>query len=139
MKDIIYEKKLEIKKLIDEENGPGFSKNIDLSGYTFYRGHSFISFKIAKVNNVETVVIKYIYITNKKDLVKLLSFCVNFWSGNAVKFIYFLEHAREANYCKNYLTTLGFNIVEEERPGVWKYDFKSTNGFKRDEIKEYHI
>ena len=139
MSDILYHKKLEIKKLMDGENGPGFERNIDLSGYTFYRGGSFITFKLVEVNNIQTVVIKYIYIVNKKDLLKLISFCINFWAGNNVKYIYFLEHARKENYCKEYLKELGFNFLEEERKNVWKHDFKSTNGYKMNEIREYYL
>ena len=85
-------KKDELRKLIDDENGPKFSKNIDLDGWIFYRRDSFISFKIVNVNDVNTVVIQYIYIVNKNDLIKLLSQCINFWTSNDAKFIYFLEH-----------------------------------------------
>lgn len=137
MKDLNYVKKVELKKLIDDENGPDFSQNIDLNGWIFYRKSSFISFKIADVSGVQTVVIQYIYLTNKKDLVKLLSQCINFWTSQDVKFVYFLEHMREANYCEKYLSLLGFNIITENRPGVWKYKYKSTNGFDEDDIREY--
>lgn len=133
------DKKDELRKLIDDENGPKFSRNIDLDGWIFYRRDSFISFKIVNVNNINTVVIQYIYIVNKNDLIKLLSQCINFWTSNDAKFIYFLEHARDANYCKKYLSLLDFNIVEENRPGVWKHDYKSTNGYGRDDIREYYI
>ena len=139
MKDLIYEKQFELQKLIDGENGKNFNKNIDLSGWTFYRDASFISFKLVEISHVQTAVVQYIYITNKNDLVKLLAQVIKFFQGNDVKYIYFLEHAREANYCKKYLSLLGFKIVEEERPGVWKYNFKSTNGYKENEIREYYI
>ena len=132
-------KKMELQKLINDENGVNFHRNIDLSGFCFYKGKSFISFKLVDINGVQTAVIKYIYLVNKNDLVKLLSFCINFWAGNNVKFLYFLEHAREANYCLKYLKTIGFTVVEEERKDVWKYDYKSTNGYKENEIREYFL
>ena len=132
--------KLEMQKLINEENGINFHKNIDLSGYTFYRGvDNFISFKLIEVNNIQVAKINYIYVTSKKNLIKLLSLCINFWSGNAVKYIYFVEHLRSANYCQKYLKTLGFNILEEERDNFWEYEYKSTNGYKENEIREYHL
>ena len=138
MKEVVS-KKFELQKLINDENGINFHKNIDLSGYTFYKGKSFISFKLVEVNNVQTAVIKYIYLINKNDLIKLLSFCINFWAGNNVKFIYFLEHAREANYCQKYLKTIGFTLIEEERSNAWKHEYKSTNGYKENEIREYFL
>lgn len=132
-------KRIEIRKLIDLENGPGFHRNVDLSGYIFYKGKSFIAFKLVDINGVSTCKISYIYLVNKNDLVKLLSFCINFWAGNNVKFIYLLEHCREANYCKKYLSTIGFNVIEENRKGVYKKSYVSTNGFDEDDIREYYL
>lgn len=140
MTDIINTKKYELKRIIDSEHGKEFNKNIDLSGWTFYRLTSFISFKIVSINDVNTAVIKYIYITNKNDLVKLLATCMNFWELNEVKMIYLLEHKRVANYVKKYFAdTLGFEVIDEIRPGVWAYKFKSTNGFVEDDIMEYFV
>ena len=139
MKDITYAKKLEMKKQIDDENGINFSRNIDLSGFTIYKGDNFISFKMIEIDGVQTVVIKYIYVTSKQNLVKLLAFCINMWSGNAVKFIYLLEHRRIQNYTKKYLEAIGFTVIEENRPGVWKYDFESTNGFDENDILEAYV
>ena len=135
----IDSKKLEMQRLIDNENGINFHRNIDLSGYCFYRGKSFISFKIENINNTNVAVIKYIYLTSKKDLIKLLSFCINFWAGSTVKFLYFLEHSRDANYCKKYFSTIGFQILEENRPGVFKKEYQSTNGYDKDDIREYYL
>lgn len=133
-------KKYELRKIIDAEHGKDFSKNIDLSGWTFYRGSSFISFKILSINDINTAVIKYVYITNKDDLVKLLATCMNFWELNQVQMIYLLEHKRVANYVKKYFVeTLGFDLIDEVRPGVWAYNFKSTNGYKEEDILEYFV
>ena len=132
-------KKMEMKTLIDAENGVNFSRNIDLNGWIFYKGKSFISFKLVEINGVTVANIKYIYLLNKNDLIKLLSFCIDFWAGNNVKMIYFLEHAREANYCKKYLSAIGFSILEEERENIWKYHYKSTNGYKENDIREYYL
>ena len=132
-------KKVEMQKCINDEHGSNYSKNIDLNGYIFYRGKSFISFKLQNIKNINVCCITYIYLVNKKDLIKLLSFCINFWAGNNCKYIYMLEHAREANYCEEYLESLGFKIVKEKRPNCFKHKFKSSNGFKEDEIIEYYL
>jgi len=132
-------KKAEIRKLIDDENGVNFHRNIDLSGYVFFKGKDFISFKIVDVNGTNVVAIKYIYLTNKHNLIKLLSFCIDFWAGNNCKAIYFLEHARAANYCKKYFKTIGFEVIEEERTNIWKYEYTSNNGYKENEIREYFL
>ena len=139
MVDVGTVKKHEIIQLIDRENGKGFYKNIDLSGYTFYKKESFINFKIVDIKDIKVVVIKYIYVTNKSDLIKLLSFCVNFWSVNDIGFIYYLEHKRKQNYIKKYLPLLGFSYSEYEKEGVWKYKFKSTNGFRENELVEVYL
>lgn len=135
----IENKKIELQKLINEENGINFHKNIDLSGWTFYKGKSFISFKIINVNGVNVCKISYIYLTNKNDLVKLLSYCINFWAGNTVKYLYFLEHSRDANYCKKYFSALGFTITEENRPNAFRHEYKSTNGYDENDIREYYL
>ena len=56
----LEKKKMELKNLIDMENGKDFHRNIDLSGYVFYRGKSFISFKFVTVNDVQVCKISYI-------------------------------------------------------------------------------
>lgn len=133
-------KKFELQKLINEEHGINFHKNINLSGYVVYRKESFIVFHFVEVNGINTVVIDYIYITGKTDLLKLLSFCINFWSGNTCKFIYYKEHKRQANYVKKYFSTLGFEIMESEADDdTWKYEWTSTNGFKENEILEAYV
>ena len=133
-------KKFELQKLINEEHGNKFHKNINLSGYVIYRKDSFIVFHFVEVNNINTVVIDYIYITNKKDLLKLLSFCINFWSGNTCKFVYYKEHRRESNIVKKYFSTLGFEIIEKTADkNPWKHEWTSTNGFKENEILEAYI
>ena len=132
-------KKIEMQRLINDENGINFHRNIDLSGYCFYKGSSFISFKIENINDTNVAIIKYIYLTSKKDLIKLLSFCINFWAGQKIKFLYFLEHARDANYCKKYFSSIGFQMIEENRPGSFKYEYKSTNGYDANDIREYYL
>lgn len=127
-------KKLEMQQLINEENGTNYHRNINLSGYTVYRDKSFISFRIMNIKNKPIVVIDYMYITNKKDMIQILSWCINFWSGNAVRYIYYKEHKRKSNIVKS-LKSLGFNIAETTY-NKWKYDWKSTNGFSENEIIE---
>lgn len=131
-------KRADIKKMIDTENGIDYSRNINLSGYTVYRGNSFISFRIFEMNGVNVVKIDYIYVTNKKSLIKLLGWCINFWSGNCIKAIYYQEHKRSANYVEKYLPLLGFDVIESKRTN-WKHDWTSTNGFAESEVIEAFI
>lgn len=129
--------KKEIKQLIDKEHGIRFHKNIKLNGYSICRGYSFITFHFTTINNINTVVIDYMHITNKKDFIKLLGFCVNFWTGYKVRFIYYKEHRRDANYVKKYFNeNIGFNIKEEFRENTWKKAWQSTNGYHENEILE---
>lgn len=127
-------KKLEMQQLINDENGENYHRNINLNGYTVYRDKSFISFRILSVKNKPIVVIDYIYITNKKDLVQLLSWCINFWSGNSVRYIYYKEHKRKSNIIKS-LSSLGFT-VSETTCNKWKHQWKSTNGFSESAVIE---
>lgn len=134
------ERKIRMKVQIDNEHGESFSKNIDLSGWVFYKEEDFISFKLVTVKGCQVVLITYVYITNKQNLIKLLNSCIDFWQGNDVKFIYFLEHRRIPNYVQKGFHQLGFTEIEEYRANqVWTYDFDSTNGFRNNDIIEYYI
>lgn len=132
-------KKEKFRQNIDAENGINFNKNINLNGYCFYKGDSFIAFNFEEISGVTVCKINYVYLVNKNDLIKLLSFCINFWAGNACKFIFFMEHARPANYCEKYLSTLGFTVDKLKKPNAFKHPFKSTNGFAEDEVIEYYL
>lgn len=112
-----------MSKLIDSEGGEGFSRNIDIGGYNFFKNNTFISFRISKVDNISVANIKYIYSTNKKDLLSVLAYCVNFWSGMKVKFIYYKEKEKD-NYAINELSKLGFTIIKDIHSEGWRY-----NGF----------
>ena len=127
-------KKFEMQQLINDENGTNYHKNINLNGYTVYRDKSFISFRIINVKDKPIVVIDYMYMTNNKDFIQILSWCVNFWSGNAVKYIYYKEHKRKSTIAKS-LAKLGF-VVNDTTCSKWKHDWKSTNGFAENLIVE---
>ena len=127
--------KIELQKLINSENGINYHRNVNLSGYTVYRDKSFISFRIMTVNNKEVVIIDYMFITSKKDLMQLLSWFINFWSGNAVKYIYYKEHHKKSNVAEKCLPTLGFT-VQNTTYKKWKHDWKSTNGYEEFDVIE---
>lgn len=129
-------KKIDMQKLIDGEHGINFCKNVNLNGYTVYSDASFISFRFLQVNNKNIVYIDYIYVTNKKKLLDLFAWCINFWSGMNAEVIYLSEHMRKANYIQKYLPLLGFNIIESERKKPWKYEWTSTNGFSENQMLE---
>lgn len=128
-----------LERQINSEHGINYHRNVNLSGFTVYRQSSFISFHFVEVNGINTVVLDYIYVTNKTAFIKLFSWCINFFAGNNVKFIYLKEHKRQSNVVKKYLATAGFTIVESEKPNVWKHPWTSTNGFGENEILEAYI
>lgn len=134
-------KKSTMQKIIDMENGIGYHKNVDLSGYTVYRGDSFITFRFLTIgeNNRVVVYVDYIYVTNKTNLIKLLGWCMNFWAGNDVKSIYYSSHKRKANYVEKSFPSLDFKVTERDKSNKWKYIWKSTNGYKENKIVEAFI
>lgn len=126
----------QLQKRINEEHGINYHKNINISGYTFYRKDSFISFHFARVNNITAVKIDYLYVTSKKDLLRLMKQCIKFWIGYNVEFIYYKEHKRHANYAKNLFKAAGMSVIEEKRENQWKSQWTSTNGYAENEILE---
>jgi hypothetical protein len=129
-------KKVDLQKHINAENGINYHKNVNLKGYIPYRGESFIAFRLMEVNNNTIVVVDYIYMTDKESLVQLMSWCVNFWTGNAVKYVYYKEHRRKATVVKM-LKSLGFTVKDIDYHG-WKHDWTSTNGYSEEDVIEAH-
>lgn len=123
--------KLTMQKLIDHESGEGFHKNIDLSGYNFYKNNSFISFKIIKIDGMPVANINYIYSDNKNDFCNLMAYCFNFWVGSGIKFVYYKEKVKNKPYTKKTFEVFDFTIDDEGlKPGSWVYDFDCVNGEK---------
>jgi hypothetical protein len=114
-------------RAIDDENGVGFSKNINMRGYTFTKNGSFITFEFKEFKESEDTEgitccsIKYIYWKNVNDLFTVLASCCNFWMGNRVKFIYYKEKRKE-NSIIDVLHDLGFK--KESISVNWKYPFR---------------
>ena len=130
--------KIDLQKKIDKEHGINYHRNVDLANsYTVYRNSSFISFKFVEINGINTVEISYIYITDKTSLVKLITWCINFWSGNAVKYIYYKEHVKKSNVVEKFLKPLGFKVEYRDYNG-WKHELTSTNGYKESNILEMY-
>lgn len=113
--------KNEIRSIIDEENGEGFSNNINLNGYTFTKNGSFIIFEFKYMEDVKICHIKYIYFKNKKDLITIMVNCCNFWMGNKVQFIFYKEKEKR-NSAINFLKSLNFRVDRIENY-KWKYRF----------------
>ena len=115
-----------MKQLIDKEQGEGFSDNISLDGYTFFKNDSFISFKISKVDedgdNISVVNIRYIYSDNKNDLISVIAYACNFWIGANIKFIYYKEK-KKAPYVIKAVNSLGFKVVDQMSSKDWDKDF----------------
>lgn len=110
-----------IRKCIDEENGDGYSNNINLNGYTFTKNGSFIVFEFRFIEDVKICHIKYIYFKNVKDLVTIMVNCCNFWMGNKVQFIFYKEKDKDVSALK-FLENLNFRCEIINRP-KWKYKF----------------
>jgi hypothetical protein len=125
-------RKQDLKNRIDAEHGEGYSKNINLNGYTVCYGDAFISFHFIEMDNVNSVFIDYMYVTKKSEFIKLWSFCTNFWTGNKVQFIYYSGHRRVANFDEKYLTAIDFHFDRINKSN-WKSPWKSTNGFTESE------
>lgn len=114
----------EIRKIIDEENGKGYSNNINLRGYTFTKNNSFIIFEFKTIEDVRICHIKYIYFKNIQDLVTIMVNCCNFWMGNKVQFIFYKEKKKKVSALK-LLEELNFRLEQIDYP-KWRYEFECT-------------
>lgn len=112
----------DIRKIIDQENGEGYSNNVNLNGYTFTKNGSFIVFEFKILEDVKICHIKYIYFKNVKDLVTIMVNCCNFWMGNKVQFIFYKEKEKMVSAIK-FLENLNFRAEIIDAP-TWKYKFK---------------
>lgn len=119
--------KVKIQNLINDEHGTNYHRNIPLDGYVVTLGDAFISFGFREVNGYNIAIVHYIYVTKSSELVSLLSFCINMWSGYGVKMIYYREHKRRSNIIKNF-KHLGFD-VHDAKTTNWSHAWISTNGF----------
>lgn len=126
--------KVKIQKLINDEHGTNYHRNVPLDGYTITLGEAFISFGFREVNGYTIAVVHYIYVTKKEELVSLLAYCVNMWSGYGVKMIYYREHKRKSNIIKTF-SHLGFD-VHDAKANHWSHQWISTNGFAEDDCIE---
>lgn len=116
--------KTKIKELIDKEQGIGFSDNIPLDGYTFFKNNSFILFKISRIDddNISVVNIRYIFSDNKNDLISIIAYACNFWLGSNIKFIYYKEK-KKAPYVVKTMSNLGFKIFDDVLSANWSQNF----------------
>lgn len=112
-----------MRSMIDEENGIGFNRNVNLNGYVFKFKGSWICFELQNIEGSEDIKvcnIKYIHFKNNKDLKNIIANCANFWMGNKVQFIYYKEKDKK-NSALTFLQSLGFRV--EPKTQVWKYNF----------------
>ena len=126
--------KVKLQRLINEEHGTNYHRNVPLDGYTITLGDAFISFGLREVNGFTVAVIHYIYVTKKADLISLLAYCINMWSGYGVKMIYYREHKRKSNIIKTF-THIGFDVHNTQVKN-WAHQWVSTNGFGENECIE---
>lgn len=126
--------KVKFQRLINDEHGTNYYRNIPLNGYTVTLNDSFISFNFKEINGYNIAIIHYMYVTNKDDLLSLLSYCINLWVGYEVKMIYYREHRRKSNVVQTF-KHLGFD-VHDISVTKWVHDWISTNGFKESDCIE---
>lgn len=129
-------KKLELQRLINSEHGVNYHRNINLGGWTFYQGDSFITFELCDVNGFMVAKINYIFITDHAALIHLFARAVEFWKGNDVNYIYYREHLRRSNVAEKHLKELGLKLITSDDFNGWHFNWQSTNGFKESEILE---
>ncbi len=129
-------KKLELQRLINSEHGIDYHRNVNLNGYTFYTGDSFLTFELCDVNGFMVAKINYVFITDKKALNELFSYAIQFWTGNDVKYVYYREHLRKSNVAEKYLEAIGLKVITSDDFTGWAHNWKSTNGYKESEILE---
>lgn len=120
--------KVKLQNRINNEHGTNYHRNIPLDGFTVTLNDSFISFNFREVNGYNIAIIHYLYVTKKEDLVALLTWCVNMWTGYDVKMIYYREHKRKSNIIKPF-TALGFD-VHDITVNKWNHPWVSNNGYK---------
>ena len=128
--------KHELRRLINNEHGIDYCYNVDLGGYIFYLGDSFLAFEFCNVNGFTVVRINYIFITSKTALLKLFGQAIEFWKGYGVNYIYYQTHKRKANVAEKFLENLGLKVIENNNFNDWKHEWTSTNGFPEKEILE---
>lgn len=123
-----------LQRLISDEHGTNFHRNIPLDGFTVTLNDSFISFSFKEINNITVVIISYIYVTCKNDFINLLGYCIKMWAGYGAKMIYYKEHRRKSNVSK-FLKYLDFTVVNTKKAN-WRHKWKSTNGFSENDCIE---
>lgn len=126
--------KVKLQRLINDENGTDYHKNIPLDGFTITLGDAFISFGFREINGFTISVVHYIYVTKKEELMSLLSYCINMWAGYGVKMIYYREHRRKSNIVKTF-SHLGFD-VHNTKVHNWPHNWVSTNGYAESDCIE---
>jgi hypothetical protein len=113
----------QIREVVDADNGPGFSSNLNLNGYVFTKNGSFMVFEFKNIDDVKVCHIKYIHYSNERDLTTILVHCCNFWMGNHVQFIFYKEKDGREKSAVQYLKNLNFR-EEILRDHKWKWRFK---------------
>ena len=116
----------EIRAIVEADNGKGFANNINLNGYTFIRGNSFMIFEFKVVDGVKLCHIKYIHYESEKELTSLFTYACNFWMGNDIQFIFYREKDRQSNSPVAFMRELNFreDIIRGYR---WKWKFQCEN------------
>lgn len=116
--------KEELRAVVDSDNGPGFSSNINLNGYIFSKNGSFIVLELRNIEDIRICHIKYIHTENESDFISVMVYAANFMMGNNVRFIYYKEKEREGTQKRlAFFKSLLFRQEVLEKP-KWKYRFE---------------
>lgn len=117
--------KIEIREIIEQDNGRGFCLNLqNLNGYTFVRNSTFVLLELLVVQGTTVCVIKYIHSDNWDDFITTMVHVCNFLMGNNVSFISYKEKRRsDSERRMAFLKSLNFRVEIIKDPD-WKYDFE---------------
>lgn len=103
---------VKFRDVIDEDNGRGFAENMPEKGYLLSHpkpGSNTKMFYETKVmERIRVVFIRYIHYDNKKELLDLLAFAVQWWQSMRPQIIVMNEKER-SHAAGDYLVKLGFS------------------------------
>ena len=93
-------------KLIDADNGKGYSKNIETRGLIIKLENSDAQmlYEVKKIKEIRAVFIRYIHYNTEDELYSLLAFAVKWWRNLNPHIVYYKEKDRD-NKVGEYLTS----------------------------------
>lgn len=101
----------EFKEVIDQDNGKGYSDNLPSKGFLishpYKNSNTKMFYELKRLESIHVIFVRYIHYDNKKELLDLLAFAVQWWKQLYPQMIIMNEKERD-NAAGDYLTKLGF-------------------------------